>query len=156
MKRTIKIHVAGQPFVVRSDAEEEYVAQLAEQVGSRINALKGSRHLATQADAVLVALQLADELLHERRQHAELRSQVRERVQRVLTQIAQPHSPSPGTSEATVEAAAATERTPEPGPAPAAPATQSKKAEKRIRRSPAGKIAELKDQPSKRQAALSA
>lgn len=88
VKRTIKIHVAGQQYQVRSDAEESYVQSLAENVNTRVSALLGNRQVATQSDMVLAALQLADELLHEKQQHRQLRGQVRERTQRLLDYVA--------------------------------------------------------------------
>ena len=84
VKRTIQIRIAGQPYVVRSDAEEAYVQSLAELVNARVSALKGTRQIATQSDMVLAALQLADELQHERQLQTRLRGQVRQRALRML------------------------------------------------------------------------
>lgn len=84
MKRTIKILIAGQPYQVRSDADEAYVQNLAEFVNTRVSALLGNRHVATQSDMVLTALQLADELQNERQAQARLRGQVRHHSQRML------------------------------------------------------------------------
>ena len=41
MKRTIKIHIAGQPYQVRSDADESYVQGLADHVNARVGAVLG-------------------------------------------------------------------------------------------------------------------
>jgi cell division protein ZapA (FtsZ GTPase activity inhibitor) len=87
VKRTIKIHIAGQQYVLRSDADEGYVQSLADFVNARINALKGNRQVATQSDVVLAALKLADELQHERQAQARLRSQAREHVQGMLDRL---------------------------------------------------------------------
>ena len=84
MKRTIKVHIAGQPYQVRSDADEAYVQSLAEMVNGRVAALLGNRQVATQSDMVLTALQLADELEHERGAQKVLRSQVRDHARRML------------------------------------------------------------------------
>jgi cell division protein ZapA (FtsZ GTPase activity inhibitor) len=96
VKRTIKIHIAGQPYLVRSDADEGYVQSLAEMVNSRVGALKGNRQIATQSDMVLAALQLADELYHERQVQARLRSQVRQRALRMLDYLGRIEAPSVG------------------------------------------------------------
>ena len=93
VKRTIKIHIAGQPYLVRSDADEAYVHSLAELVNSRVSALKGSRQIATQSDMVLAALQLADELQHERQQQERLRGQVRQRTLRMLDYLGRVEAP---------------------------------------------------------------
>ena len=87
MKSTIKIHVAGQQYVLRSDADEVYVQSLAEFVNTRINALKGNRQVATQSDVVLAALKLADELQRERQLQTQLRTQVKERVSAMLDRL---------------------------------------------------------------------
>jgi cell division protein ZapA (FtsZ GTPase activity inhibitor) len=87
VNRTIKIHVAGQPYVLRSDADEEYVRTLAEFVNTRIDALKGSRQVATQSDVVLAALKLADELQHERQLHSRIRGQARQQIQGMLDRL---------------------------------------------------------------------
>lgn len=84
VKRTIKIHVAGQPYQVRSDADDEYVQTLADSVNTRVSALLGNRQVATQSDLVLAALQLADELQNERQAQGRLRGQVRHHSQRML------------------------------------------------------------------------
>lgn len=84
MKRTIKILIAGQPYQVRSDADEAYVQKLADFVNTRVSALLGNRHVATQSDMVLTALQLADELQSERQARTRLRGQVRHHSQRML------------------------------------------------------------------------
>ena len=97
VKRTIKIHIAGQQYQVRSDADEVYVHSLAELVNARVSALKGNRQIATQSDMVLAALQLADELQHERQLQVRLRGQVRQRTLRMLdylSRIEAPPSPS--------------------------------------------------------------
>lgn len=85
MKRPIPIQIAGQRYVVRSDADESYVQSLARSVDTRVNALKGSRMIATQADVVLAALQLADELHRQKEQ----KRQIRERSQRLLDYLTQ-------------------------------------------------------------------
>ena len=84
MKRTIRVHIAGQPFQVRSDADEAYVQSLADLVNQRLKSLLGSRQVATQSELVLTTLQLADELLHERNTRRVLRQQLRAHAVRML------------------------------------------------------------------------
>lgn len=87
VKRTIKIHIGGQQYILRSDADESYVQSLAASVNARIDALKGSRQIATQSDVVLAALKLADDLEHEKQSQTRLRTQVRDQVGRMLGQV---------------------------------------------------------------------
>ena len=97
MKRPITIHIAGQRYLVRSDADESYVQSLASSVDARVSVLKGSRLIATQADVVLAALQLADELQHERKRRIELKQQVCDRSRRMLDYLAElPRAPETG------------------------------------------------------------
>ena len=131
MKRTIKIHVAGQPYQVRSDADESYVQSLAAYVNSRVDALKGGRQVATQSDVVLAALQLADELAAHRREQTRLRGKVREHAERMLKNLGRLTQAGAGPgpiASADVSAAAAVH----PGPArkTAAPAPRRSTAAK--------------------------
>ena len=87
VKRTIKIHIGGQQYILRSDADESYVQALAASVNERIDALKGSRQVATQSDVVLAALKLADDLEHEKQAQSRLRTQVRGQVERMLGHV---------------------------------------------------------------------
>ena len=84
VKRTFKVNIAGQPFQVRSDADESYVQLLAEIVNTRVKSLLGSRQIATHSDMVLTALQLADELFHERESHKVLNAGLRNHAKRML------------------------------------------------------------------------
>ena len=74
---------------MRSDADEAYVQSLASAVDTRVCALKGTRLVATQADVVLAALQLADELHHEKQRRQDLKQKVGERARRILDSLAQ-------------------------------------------------------------------
>ena len=87
VKRTIKIHIGGQQYILRSDADESYVQALAASVNERIDALKGSRQVATQSDVVLAALKLADDLEHEKQAQSRLKTHVRGQVERMLGQV---------------------------------------------------------------------
>ena len=87
VKRTIKIHIGGQQYILRSDADESYVQSLADSVNARIDALKGSRQVATQSDVVLAALKLADDLEHEKQSQTRLRADVRGQVEHLLGQV---------------------------------------------------------------------
>ena len=87
VKRTIKIHIGGQQYILRSDADESYVQALADSVNARLDAFKGSRQVATQSDVVLAALKLADELEHEKQSQSRLRAEVRGQVELMLGQV---------------------------------------------------------------------
>lgn len=88
MKRSVAVTIAGQRFSLKSDADESYVQLLAETVDGRVRELqKRSRQAGLQEAAVLVALQLADDLMRERRRRADLRRKVREQAERLLGEL---------------------------------------------------------------------
>jgi cell division protein ZapA len=89
VKRPITIHIAGQRYLVKSDADESYVQSLANHVNARVNSLKGTRLIATQSDVVLAALQLADELSREKQQKKDLKLRICERSQKMLDYLDQ-------------------------------------------------------------------
>jgi cell division protein ZapA len=84
-KRSVVVHIAGQRYVVRSDADEGYVQQLAEYVNERIDEVqRTSRPASPQSLAVLAALNIAGEFFRERQQRRQLRQRIRERSKAVL------------------------------------------------------------------------
>ncbi len=86
--RSITVEIAGQSHTIRSDAEAGYVRALASVVDTRIrdvqkSAGKALRSVTREAAAMLVALQLADELEREKRRRTALRRKVRTEAQRL-------------------------------------------------------------------------
>ena len=73
MKRRVDVTVMGMPLSVRTERDDAWVHGLAAQVGRRLEELRRSAKNATsQQLAVLVALNLAEELAEEREKSAEL------------------------------------------------------------------------------------
>jgi cell division protein ZapA len=88
VKRSVVVHVAGQRYVVRSDADEAYVQQLAAYVNDRISEVQqASKVVSSQALAVLAALNIAGDYFRERQQRSDLKSRVRERSKAVLALV---------------------------------------------------------------------
>jgi len=99
-KRSVSVSIAGQKFVLRSDADDRTVQHVALQLDRRIREIhKASRGAAdSQQVAILAALQLAEELHNteqkserlaeslrtERADTAALKKQVRERSRNLL------------------------------------------------------------------------
>jgi cell division protein ZapA (FtsZ GTPase activity inhibitor) len=86
--RSITVEIAGQSHTIRSDAEGGYVRALASVVDTRIRdvqkaAGKAMRSASREAAAVLVALQLADELEREKRRRTALRRRIRSETERL-------------------------------------------------------------------------
>jgi cell division protein ZapA len=84
-QRSVQVEIAGQRLAIRSDEGTAYVQELAEYVDAQIRELaarsRGSFNL--QRVALLVAIQLADELFREK----DLHSRFRERVERRLVEL---------------------------------------------------------------------
>jgi cell division protein ZapA len=89
LKRSVAVTIAGQAYVLRSDAEEGYVREVAEMVDRKFRRVqRTTRQVATHKLAILTALQLADDLIRERERRAALRDKVRERSRRMLEALA--------------------------------------------------------------------
>jgi cell division protein ZapA len=85
MKRPVTVNIAGQRYVLRSDADESTVKQLATFVDARIKDIQRQTRTAdTQALATLAALQIAEELFGEREAQALLRKKIRDKSQALL------------------------------------------------------------------------
>jgi cell division protein ZapA (FtsZ GTPase activity inhibitor) len=86
--RSITVEIAGQSHTIRSDADGGYVRALASVVDTRIRevqraAQKAVRSVSREAAAMLVALQLADELEREKRRRTSLRQRIRTETARL-------------------------------------------------------------------------
>lgn len=87
-KRSVVVHIAGQKYAVRSDADETYVRTLARFLDGRIEEVKqASRAVPTEKLTILAALNVADELFRERKRHVAFRERVREKSKEVLRYI---------------------------------------------------------------------
>jgi len=85
LKEPVAVNIAGQRYVVRSEADETYVRTLASYLDEQIDELKrNSKVVATQKLAILAALNIADELFRERRKRSELESRVRQKSRSLL------------------------------------------------------------------------
>ena len=76
--RSLVINIAGQRYVVRSDADQAYLKSLAEYVDQQISEVKQtSKPVAPHRHAILAALNIADELFQERLQRKVLKQKVK-------------------------------------------------------------------------------
>ncbi len=81
MKRTVQVEIAGQRLTIRSDEGPDYVHELAAYVDAHLHQLSGGRRTTNpQRVALLVAMQIADELFRERDLHHQLRARVGRRL----------------------------------------------------------------------------
>jgi cell division protein ZapA len=73
----VNVEVMGQNLVVASDADDDWVRNVAGAVDERIKAIRASSQTANSVNlAILAALNFADELERLRRQHQELIKQI--------------------------------------------------------------------------------
>lgn len=82
MKQSVQVEIAGQKLSIRSDEGPAYVQALADYVDGHLRELvpagRGAFNL--QRVALLVAMQIADELFREKDLHQRLRDQVAARL----------------------------------------------------------------------------
>lgn len=83
MKRPFQVEIAGQRLSIRSDEGPQYVQQLADYVDAQLRPLIQGRRAppSMQRVALLVAIQLADELFRERDLHRRFRARVADKLQ---------------------------------------------------------------------------
>jgi cell division protein ZapA len=88
MKRSVTVQIGGQRLALKTDADDEYMNELAGVVDRKIRQLKAAtRGVTTDSAALMAALQLADELHRERAQQKELKRTVRERSRAILEYV---------------------------------------------------------------------
>ena len=79
-KRSVVVHVGGQRYVVRSDADETYIRTLAAYVDDRLKEVqRSSKPVSPQSLAVLAALNITDELFKERQRRVELKQRIKDK-----------------------------------------------------------------------------
>ena len=87
-KRSVVVHVGGQRYVVRSDAEEAYIRRLAGYVDERLMELQGTTRAASAHSlAVLAALNITDELFQERQQRVELKQRITDKSRALIAYL---------------------------------------------------------------------
>jgi cell division protein ZapA len=78
MRQSVSVEIAGQVLSIRSDEGPEYVQELADYVDAHLREFgDGRRTFSLQRVALLVAMQIADELFREK----DLRSRYRAKVE---------------------------------------------------------------------------
>lgn len=88
VKRKVEVSLLGKRFTVRSEKDEAYLHAISNFVTRRFEELQhASRMQSTHDVALLVALNLADELFQAEERHAKSRSEVRSRTERMLEHI---------------------------------------------------------------------
>ena len=83
---SVIVQIAGERYIVRSDADETYVRTLAQYVDQHIdNVRQSSKIVPTHKLAILAALNVADELFQAKRQQSDLKQRVKRSSRALLT-----------------------------------------------------------------------
>jgi cell division protein ZapA len=83
VKRSVHVEIAGQRLSIKSDEGPQYVQELADYVDALLQRLTQGRRTTApnvQRVALLVAIQLADELFRERDLHRRFRARVADKL----------------------------------------------------------------------------
>ncbi len=89
MERSVQVEIAGQSLTIRTGEGPEYVERLAAFVDGQVRELVGDRrNFNLPRVALLVAIQLADQLFRERDLHRRLRARVEARLADVEAALA--------------------------------------------------------------------
>jgi cell division protein ZapA len=89
LKQTVSVEIAGQVLSIRSDEGPEYVQELADYVDAHLRELGGGRRpFSLQRVALLVAVQIADELFREKDLRQRYRAKVEARLEALELAIA--------------------------------------------------------------------
>jgi cell division protein ZapA len=88
IKRKVEVSLLGQRFTLKSDKSEEYVHGLAKFVTQQVEDLRKQTHaVSTHHLALLVALNLADQLFGREDEVREFKTGIRERTEEALKEV---------------------------------------------------------------------
>lgn len=77
IERLVEIKIMGQTYTVKTDAEEDYIQEVARYVHEKMDeVLKKTKSVSTLNVAILTALNIADDLLKEREKRKGLLQEV--------------------------------------------------------------------------------
>ncbi len=83
--KSVEIYIAGQRYVIKTDADPRYIEELAQYIEKRYNALAEARSAKSpQKIAIFTALQLADELFRKQKELDGLKKNIRLKSQKIL------------------------------------------------------------------------
>lgn len=88
MKRKVDVALLGHRFTVKTERDETYVHALAAQVARRVDEVRRTmRNVSREEAALLVALNLADELAEERERASSARAEVRRHTDAMIAKL---------------------------------------------------------------------
>ncbi len=87
-ERLVEIRVFGQTYTVKTDAEEDYIQEVAKYVNEKMEeVLKKTKSVSTLNVAILTALNIADDLLREKEKRIALVREVETKSKDLVEKI---------------------------------------------------------------------
>jgi len=87
-ERLVEIKVFGQTYTVKTDAEEEYIQEVAKYVNEKMDeVLKKTKTVSTLNVAVLTALNIADDLIKEKEKRTALVQEIEAKSKDLVEKI---------------------------------------------------------------------
>ena len=87
-ERLVEIKVFGQTYTVKTDAEEDYIQEVARYVNEKMEeVLKKTKSVSTLNVAILTALNIADDLLKEKEKRIDLLREVEAKSKDLVEKI---------------------------------------------------------------------
>ncbi len=87
-ERLVEIKVFGQTYTVKTDAEEDYIKEVAKYVNEKMEeVLKKTKSVSTLNVAILTALNIADDLLREKEKRTALVREVQAKSRDLVEKI---------------------------------------------------------------------
>jgi cell division protein ZapA len=87
-ERLVEIKVFGQTYTVKTDAEEEYIKEVAKYVNEKMEeVLKKTKTVSTLNVAVLTALNIADDLIKEKEKRKALLREIETKSKDLVVKI---------------------------------------------------------------------
>jgi cell division protein ZapA len=87
-ERLVEIKVFGQTYTVKTDAEEDYIQEIAKYVNEKMDeVLKKTKSVSTLNVAILTALNIADDLLKEKEKRIALLQEIEAKSKDLVEKI---------------------------------------------------------------------
>jgi cell division protein ZapA len=87
-ERLVEIKVFGQTYTVKTEAEEDYIQEVAKYVNEKMDeVLKKTKSVSTLNVAILTALNIADDLLKEKKERIALLQEIEARSKDLVEKI---------------------------------------------------------------------
>ena len=88
MKKSIDVEISGQKYIIKSDAEEEYIYEIADYLNKKIEEVSlTTKTVDTLNLVILAALNIVNDLFRTRNEQGELKHWVESKSRRMISII---------------------------------------------------------------------